>query len=496
MILFTMVKFFLGLLFGTVLPSHTPLHSTLIPNANHIFNTLHSSMRQWGSSLNYIGVSAFIVRVPEHTQLYHGGPDSESPQGVDWLAFEPEHALLFAKPKGAASMAGQKNSVSRNGSSQSQTGHSEFTKDKPTEPTEPTHSTEPTQPTLPTLTAPENFPKKEAGYLQTYRTSRQLRLLYLDGMSAAKTQLGTLDFQDLVLLNGTIQNSDYERAQSLCAVAMQEWSSSINGFIRMEGGFEIILCQFAGNVDLLHSARVRPRGGGLSPMNGDFESFFNYYRAITDRYGGIGGRRVIVDYNNFVTGFNYQPVLENKIRLLVNLPQRKLDELRQKVVAMVTTTADETEGVDWQGVVDLIITRWGNRIKAFSKFEEERLREELRRSLDPFIDYDNRNPAAEAERCARQFLPMGKTGIAALAVSEVSSRICSTLFDMQKSVKYEEIIRDMQDMIKYLDWSIWKECDSSCKAEEVCYVAIWPWSSLEKDTAPKCRSELPLPFED
>ena len=67
-----------------------------VANANHIFNTIHSSMRQWGPSLNHNGMSLFLAVVPEGTILYHGTnlPDAES--GMEWVAFERDLALQFA----------------------------------------------------------------------------------------------------------------------------------------------------------------------------------------------------------------------------------------------------------------------------------------------------------------------------------------------------------------------------------------------------------------
>jgi len=60
------------------------------------------------------------------------------------------------------------------------------------------------------------------GYLHIYRTTRPLtNLLYIDGMSAGKTSMGTLDTQDLVLRNSSNDGptwDDYTRSQELCAL--------------------------------------------------------------------------------------------------------------------------------------------------------------------------------------------------------------------------------------------------------------------------------------
>jgi hypothetical protein len=41
-----------------------------------------------------------MATVPADTQLYHGTPRKEVVKGMEWLAFEPEHALVFARPRG------------------------------------------------------------------------------------------------------------------------------------------------------------------------------------------------------------------------------------------------------------------------------------------------------------------------------------------------------------------------------------------------------------
>src|SRR4051794_28710732 len=81
---------------GGLTPNDT---SPPLKNANHIFNAIQDSMRQWGSSLHHNGVSFFLATVPAGTQLYHGTSKSSPVNGTEWLAFEPEHAMVFARPR-------------------------------------------------------------------------------------------------------------------------------------------------------------------------------------------------------------------------------------------------------------------------------------------------------------------------------------------------------------------------------------------------------------
>lgn len=67
-----------------------------LQNANHVFNAVRGAMRQWDSSWNHNGMSFFLATVPKDIQFYHGRSTNGSVTGMEWPAFEPEHALLFA----------------------------------------------------------------------------------------------------------------------------------------------------------------------------------------------------------------------------------------------------------------------------------------------------------------------------------------------------------------------------------------------------------------
>ena len=56
-----------------------------------------------------------------------------------------------------------------------------------------------------------------------------------------------------------------ERAEGMCDLARTEYAGRIDGILRMEGGFEIILCDFEKDLDLVQIAQTRDgdtRGGG------------------------------------------------------------------------------------------------------------------------------------------------------------------------------------------------------------------------------------------
>lgn len=178
---FPLLFLILGL---SIAHSPPPINATI--NANHIFNTIQDSLRQWGSSLHHNGVSFFLARVPAGTQFYHGTSKDSPVTGTEWLAFEPEHAMVFARLRSPPLPPPD---------DREQDGHGELRRRHEFERAGPPHS------------PPPGTSENEAGYLHTYTASKDLRLLYVDGMSAAKCDKGTLDSQDLVLFNGSLDQS-------------------------------------------------------------------------------------------------------------------------------------------------------------------------------------------------------------------------------------------------------------------------------------------------
>lgn len=476
----------LAFLTATATPVYAD-YSTKIPNANHIFNAIHSSMRQWGSSLNHNGMSFFLATVPEGTQLYHGTHTPEPVNGTEWLAFEPEHANIFSGPK-------------RFGPPPGRPGHGR-PGDGPSRP--PKHRTG--EQMQKPLGGHEGHrpPSEEAGWLHTYVAAKDLRLLYIDGMSAAKSNKGVFDSQDRLLFNDTIRGpgfQEYNRAQKVCEIARDVWHDRIDGVIRMEAGFEIILCSFSRDLEVLRITRAK--SGDVPPAPGPGmdkypEDMFQYYKAIASRYHGIGGDRVRLNYNRFVTAFAYGLDLFHggELPRLANLSTESLEPIRRDLYDLIATHDAREESFNWQAVVDMIIERYANELKYLVSGRlstTELLHAQLDRDLRPFIDYDFRNTTFEVERCATQFIPKHapKHTLAADVVHDVSRAICSTLFFAYEEDEHGTAITSIENLIEYLAWTTWKECQG-CAYHAVCFIPIWPVGSYEDREHPQCRDELP-----
>ncbi|PYI05577.1 hypothetical protein BO78DRAFT_461904 [Aspergillus sclerotiicarbonarius CBS 121057] len=454
-------------------------------HASHIFNALHNSMKTFGSVLQHNGMSIFIATVPQGTEFYHGTSSPYRINGTEWLAFEPEHAMAFAHPRrirrsGSAAAADQPHDKREPGSTRS--GHHK-------------HETESIEQRGGLELETDGWIRDHTGYFYTYRTKHELRLVYFDGQSAAKSLRGTLDMQDIVLRNashfdGSPAEGDNLRADDLCALARDEWDNRVDGFLRMVGGFEIILCSFAKDLDVVSILSTYPG------RSGDGGSGLSYARALATRFDGIGGERVSINYDDFVTMFAYPDAMyfdDHGLPRVINDSSR-LEPVRAHIYRLVKQPDQTNDAFNWQNVVDMIITRYHYRISlmlssAVSTHHE--LRRELHLAIEPFINAHARNSTAEVERCAKQFWVAGAnmTSVPAQAVSHVSERLCSGLVAGAGAETYEQGIAIIEDLKRYLDWAVFRIC-TCCELNEVCQLPIWPSGSWEDFIQPQCGTGM------
>ncbi|KAJ5725930.1 uncharacterized protein N7483_007287 [Penicillium malachiteum] len=483
-------------------------------NANHIFNTIQDSMRQWGSSLHHNGVSFFLATVPAGTQFYHGTSRSSFINGTEWLAFEPEHAMNFARPH--MGRPRHDDDDKKDGEGDKGPTHEELRRKSNTPPVEDAQIDEDAK-----------------GYLHTYAAAKHLRLLYIDGMSAGKTQKGTLDSQDVLLFNNTIGNGDRdgskgpgpmgerERALEACELAENDWAGRIDGVLRMEAGFEVILCDFERDLSLVNIVQVnsessergpgpkhdddgrppfddgkRPKGPG-GPGGGGPDSS-RWARAVAARYTGIGGHRVFLNYDNFISAFTYGLDLFPNDAIhprLDHLSYADLEPIRRDLTATILTHDPREFSWDWQATTDMVITRYSEELSYFASERMtslQALRSQIGMLLEPFVDYSGRNAANEVERCAIQFIPLPYQEfptIPARAVHGVTHSICATLLEAAAESDLTSAQKRIKELMEYLDWTTWKHC-RGCQDNEICVIPIWPMGSVEDYAHPQCKDAL------
>lgn len=162
--------------------------STDSKTANFVFNGLASLLQLFPNAIHQNGHTICPAIIRAHTPLYHARhEDRPTPPSPEWLAFDPEmsyaiseHFPLFGAYT-ITILRGLLCTVA--GTSSSDT------------------------------------------FLWTYTASRDLRVLYFDGMSAALGDTGMLDTQEVLLarrggvVGGRGWFDDYERLRSLCVWA-------------------------------------------------------------------------------------------------------------------------------------------------------------------------------------------------------------------------------------------------------------------------------------
>ncbi|KAI1410542.1 hypothetical protein F5Y13DRAFT_181242 [Hypoxylon sp. FL1857] len=432
-------------------------------------------------------MSLFPAVIPEGVLLYHGTHTREVPKGLEWLAFEIEHAENFARGR-------WRRPNDTNG--------------------EPHPGPPPVgmNMLLQGEGGPPNYPPFDTGegHLHIYQAERPLNVLYIDGTSAGKTDMGTLDTQD-ILLAGNMSLApihDFKRAEDLCALA-QKWK--IDGFIRMEPGFEVIYCDFTDGLRLISTNR-RPGMDEPGSVEDMWMMSFEWVRAAAQRYNGIGSSRVLLDYSSMVSAFFFPINLTNpdpkrpELPRLVGATSGEMDVVREHVARSVARSVSSGQvPVNWQGVTDMVVTRYANRLPLIAQTDSiEVIRSEVNGLLNIYIDYPETDEelVAARQRCTEFYLqpvqartPEDKFIYAAL--ENTTATICEALFkarqlvvedrDIDESGAVDTVKQIISDLMEMLRWSGWKEC-GRCQPDEVCFVAMWPLGNVEDHYNPTCRN--------
>ena len=367
---------------------------------------------------------------------------------------------------------------------------------------------------------PSTF-EDDAGYLHTYVAARDLRLLYTDGMSAGKSSIGTLDAGDRILFNDSLADAgsdspsgppgERERAVLGCKLADEDWNGRIDGIIRMEAGFEIILCHFQRDLEVVRITQARPSSRdarhSTSPTNEDDNKKGpgggggkggggGWMTAVTARYQDIGGRRVRLNYDHVVTAYTYDLDLfaeDPELPRLTQFSTSELEPIRDDLQKLIMTHDPPTlSSFDWQAIADMIITRYSDELQnlAHGNFTSATvLQQRAERLLGMFIDYsDPNNSKAIIDRCTNQFIPRHapRETLISQVVHEISHMICSNLTAALWTDSVEETVADFQQLISYLRWSTWKDC-RGCAYDEICFIPMWLWGTVEDYKHPRCQ---------
>jgi hypothetical protein len=229
---------------------------------------------------------------------------------------------------------------------------------------------------------------------------------------------------------------------------------------------------------------------------------FEYMRAVEKRYNGIPAGRVSLDHSSMVSAFFYPLNLTNPDQERAPLPRLPMDH--QPVLEVLrfdlkeAMSRERSPSIDWQGIVDMIITRYSDRLKflTLENLSRENMAFEIGVLLDVFINYKHVHIPMSIQDCSIHYLrsvtpKTPQDHLIHEAIFAVSQRICNDLFQVRNLLAEEDFdvaqAKDIvEDLISYLNWTTWLEC-GKCAYDEVCFVAIWPWGSPQDHVEPACQ---------
>ncbi|KAJ7176464.1 hypothetical protein C8R46DRAFT_943392 [Mycena filopes] len=439
-----------------------------------IFNTVHSLLQHWPNTRYRNGHNLVPGTVPVGTLLYHGRTDPNVPEVPEWVALDPEFSDVFCR------------------------------------------------------TSPN------ACWHLTFIVTRPLQILYFDGSSAAKMKNGSLDSQDLVIWGKILPDQYFDeesRINVLCA-----WGKplGIDAYVRMGMSFEIMLCDFKAGVEVVSIANLAPQSPpGPWDTPGGFQAL--YSASWQNRYPG--DRRIKLDLTRLVSFYDGKlaPSLVAKRRGQERWDHRLLGIASVDVAAVMNRLTEAYtgppiagSGIDWDAHFRVVVNRYADRFEMVrytlnnassdSLVAAQKAISQLRVMLKPYI-LDKIIPHANGawatpvfKTCATAHtdhirrsttLSVNLTPSEKLllnAAEETTREICRVIVriwaegvvaGLDEALPVANPIQlnsvdlldrwktALDDLMAWLDWSVWIKCRPQCSFEEMCYLPTWPFDFLE-----------------
>ncbi|EDO19413.1 hypothetical protein Kpol_1002p60 [Vanderwaltozyma polyspora DSM 70294] len=373
-----------------------------LDNSTAIFNSILNALKQGASDIHPLGVSYFPAVIPQGTLLYRTG-SSQIPESFEWLAFDHEFSYNFGskyKSYGRKSLDDK----------------SHFKKPTPNIDNDMPANTPITHP------PPKSGHRSRDSFL-TFRATRDMnKFLYLDGASAAKTSTGEMDSQKLLadvakvklkLGDDDDKNGGNMMVERLYASRICKWGKQfgLDGIIRVEIGFEVVLCDFfTDSIELVSNITMEAPGtllglpeptlltkdngwpineeGGLDEDKLTEEQIAildreDYWQQILENYKlaqsynwlqagnshDSGEKRVKLDYRNFITGINrtyISPDPMNRRLLSHGMTWEKQLKMVDDLETVLKNDFDANESIDWQQVFEEIDNKFSPMLKVMN----------------------------------------------------------------------------------------------------------------------------------
>ncbi|KAJ3571978.1 hypothetical protein NP233_g3386 [Leucocoprinus birnbaumii] len=319
-----------------------------------IFHSVASLLQHWPNTLHRNGHSIVPGRIAPGTLLYHGSIFPKVPSKLEWVATDPEHANTFC----------------------------------------------------------EAFDDSGC-WMLTLMTTRPLKVLYFDGTSAGKMPGGTMDSHELVAWGRLRPECEKNplagellRIRDLCRWGVKY---DLDGFVRMEMNFEIMLCDFEKGIEVVSFLNLvydgprlpppppRPTDGDDAPPSlptdcaplpppppllaedepklfiPDPGKMFRVIESGSWHYGYPGENRINLDLTRFVSFYDtvlfpsLVPLRAGQVRWehrLKGISEVDVDRMFAELDNVLSQSKSKLGSeVDWKALVREIITRYGKRLE-------------------------------------------------------------------------------------------------------------------------------------
>lgn len=316
-------------------------HPVDLLNASAVFNTVHGALKEKDNSIFPVGVSFIPAYIPPNTLMYHSTGLPHVPESYEWIAMDYEFSYSFA-------------GFDRGN------GPPRFGK-----PHKRPHKSMVGERSQEVIT--EEFVHPFRGtFLYTFRNTKPLdKLIYLDGASAAKTNTGEMDQQLILSRQKDINKkvNEYEAAEKIC-----KWGKEfgLQGFIRLEVGFEMVLCDFHDGIELVANVTLnnitslahlpyekRTPKTPLEEKRKHLVDKWSYMNRFEHQQAGAGvdsgDQRILLDFSKMVTPLNHtwlnpDPYKRRIHNLSEELKEALISDVRQSVLEPV----DPFHQTNWQ----------------------------------------------------------------------------------------------------------------------------------------------------
>ncbi|OAX32761.1 hypothetical protein K503DRAFT_776317 [Rhizopogon vinicolor AM-OR11-026] len=286
---------------------------------NLVFETANSLLQHWANTRYRIGHTIIPGIVPVGTILYHGalsGP--HIPTTPDWVAMEPEHSMVFCS-----------------GSVETGCWH------------------------------------------VTFAVTRPMKVLYFDGSSAANIPEGTMDTQDLVAwseMRPEWVDNEEQRIQDLCKWGLQ---NGINGLVRMEVNFEIMICNFTSHMEVISFSNLdspRLKIGNVTDLPEDPNSVhhaFEIMHSTSWRENYPGETRIVLDYSALISFYDTDLVpslmprrvgLERWDHRVAGISPEDIERVEDRLAQVLERPPVTASGIDWKTVLRSVVDRYASRL--------------------------------------------------------------------------------------------------------------------------------------